>query len=89
MEYKSSAATLDYTQNWSNWLASGDTIATSSWSSETGITIDSHTNDTTTATVVVSGGTNGKTYKLTNTITTSNGLDESMSWFVKIQDQLA
>jgi len=89
MEYKSAGATLDYTQNWSSWLADGDAIATSQWSVEDGISVDSSSNNTTTSTVVISGGTTGKTYRVTNTITTSNGLDESMTWFVKIQDQLA
>lgn len=64
-------AVLDYTRSWADWLADGETISTSTWIAESGITIDSDTNDTTTATVWLSGGTAGEDYELTNRITTS------------------
>ena len=89
MEFKSPDATLDYRQDWSDWLGTGDTIVTSGWTVETGITIDSEANSSTAATCVLSGGTLGKTYKIENTITTANGLDETMEWFLKIQNRLA
>lgn len=88
MEYKTPGATLDFKQDWSGWLPSGDTIDSSSWSVETGLTIDSSSNNTTTATAVISGGTAGKVYKVENTIVTANGLDETMTWFVTVQTRL-
>ena len=88
MEYKSADATLDFPQDWSSWLADGDSISTSTWTAESGLTVDSDSNTTTTATAVISGGTTGKTYQVTNAIVTANGLDESVSWFIKIQDQI-
>lgn len=71
---KRAAEVLDYTFDWSTneWLESSETISTSSWVAATGVTVDSDSNTTTTATIWVSGGTSGQTYKLTNTITTSN-----------------
>ena len=69
---KPAGAVLDYELNWATWLASGETISSSSWSVETGLTEDSESNTTTTAKVWVSGGTVGKTYTATNTITTSD-----------------
>lgn len=71
---KRAAEVLDYTFDWytNGWLESGETISTSSWTVAAGITKDSDSNTTTTTTIWVSGGTSGQTYKLTNTITTSN-----------------
>ncbi len=88
MEYKTPAATLDFQQDWTSWLSTGDTISASSWTVETGLTVDSESNTTTAGTAVISGGTAGKTYKVENTVTTANGLDETMTWFVKVQTRL-
>lgn len=63
---------LDYRLDWTDRLA-GDTISTSVWAAESGITIDSDVHDDTAATVWVSGGTHGTTYRMTNTITTAAG----------------
>lgn len=60
---------LDHIVNWAIHLGS-DTISSSSWTAETGITIDKDTNTTTTATVWLSGGTLGEFYLITNTIVT-------------------
>ena len=63
---------LDYTINWNDgWLASGETISTSDWTLDSGITEYSSSNSNTTATVWISGGTHGQEYKATNQITTS------------------
>jgi hypothetical protein len=70
---KDPSAVLDYSIDWTPWLPSGDTIATSTWVAETGITIDSTANSTTKTTVWLSGGTAGTIYKVTNTITTAGG----------------
>jgi len=65
-------ATLDYMIDWSDWLDS-DTISTSIWTVPSGITKDSDTNSTTTATIWLSGGTAGQSYKLVNRIVTACG----------------
>ena len=88
MEYKSVEATLDYLQDWSSWLSTGDTIASSSWVAESPLTVDSEANTTTTATAVISGGLVGGRYKVTNSIVTANGLDESFTWFLTVQERI-
>jgi len=69
---KDPGALLDYTVDWELWLSS-DTIATSSWSADTGITVVTSTNDTTSATVWLSGGTAGTVYDVVNRIVTAGG----------------
>jgi len=65
-------STLDYTFDWVNWL-DGDTISTSAMSVSAGITLDSEANNTTTATAWISGGSVGRSYEVTNRITTALG----------------
>lgn len=61
----------DFTLDWSKELATGDTIATSSWTAPVGITISTSTNTTTTTTVWLSGGTVGTRYIITNHVVTA------------------
>lgn len=79
-------AVLDYQIDWSTWLGS-DTIASSSWVIPTGITEDSDSNTTTTATVWLSGGTAGTTYTVTNRIVTAGGRTEDRSLTIKCYDR--
>lgn len=65
-------ALLDYVIDWSAWLG-GDTINTSAWAADSGITVSSSTNTTLTATVWLSGGTELSSYKVRNRITTTAG----------------
>lgn len=62
---------LDYIWDWSNWLGS-DTIASSSFTVQTGLTADSDSNTATTATVWLSGGTPGENYEVIDCIVTAN-----------------
>lgn len=71
-------AVLDYINDWSDWLVT-DTIATSTWTVPTGITKDSSSNTTTTATVWLSGGTAGVSYTVVNRIVTAAGRTEDRS----------
>lgn len=64
-------ASLDYSVDWSEWLATAsDSILTSTWTVPDGLTVVTQTNSGTLATVWLSGGTAGKAYSLTNHITT-------------------
>jgi len=63
---------LDYTIDWTT-LLDGDTISTSTWAVDTGITQDSESETATAAIIWVSGGTVDKQYTLTNTIVTAGG----------------
>ena len=67
---------LDYVMDYTKYLSNSgsDTISTSSWTEDSGgITIDSDTNTTKKATVWLSGGTDGNTYVVENTIVTAAG----------------
>lgn len=64
---------LDYGFDWSSWLATGETISTSTWTVPSGITKDSDEKDNTSTTIWLSGGTAGTTYALANKIVTSVG----------------
>lgn len=81
--YKHPSATLDYQLNWSNWLA-GDTISSSTWVVPTGLTKVLDTNETTTCTIWLSGGTDKANYKVVNTITTATGKVESKAITVSV-----
>ncbi len=72
-------ATEVYTLNWSGgspgpWLSTGDSITVSAWTASTGtITASTGSATTTTTTVIVSAGTAGEDYDLTNRVTTAAG----------------
>jgi hypothetical protein len=70
------AETLDHTLDWSDWLATGDTIQASTWAiSPTGPDISSTPDafTTTTATVWLAGVAFGQLYTLANKVTTAAG----------------
>ncbi len=85
---KSVGDVKNYTVNWaSETTDQSDTLATSSFAVPSGITLDSDTNTTTTATCLLSGGRHGVTYAITNTVTTTTGaLTLEQSFTVKIDD---
>lgn len=63
---------LDYAFDWdAEYLATGETISSSTWTVTTGITVDSSTKTGTTATIWLSGGTAGSDYDIANKIATS------------------
>lgn len=64
---------LDYPITWSDYLTEGETISSSAWSLPSGITQDSVSSTTTSATIWLTGGTHGEEYLVTNQITTSAG----------------
>lgn len=77
---------LDYVIDWSLRLDS-DIISSSTWSvtEGTGLTIDADTYADTTATVWLSGGTDGERYTLNNRIVTVAGrtMDQSVKIRIK------
>ena len=86
---KDPQAVLDYGFDWSasGWLATGETISTSNWTVEAGITKDSDTNDNTTTTIWLSGGTAGEDYTVTNTIVTSASRTDERSIIVAVRER--
>lgn len=79
-------AVLDYEVSWASWLATGETISTSTFAVPVGITKDSESNTTTAATVWLSGGTVGQSYTITNHIVTSQGREDDRSMQIQIRE---
>jgi len=73
-------AVLDYGFDWSDWLADGETISTSTWTVETGITKDSDSKSDTATIIWLSGGTVETTYMITNKIITSASRTDERSF---------
>jgi len=84
VKYKDPGANLDYSFDWEDWLAVGETISTSSWSVSAGITKGSETDTDTTTTVWLTGGTAGTAYTITCTVTTSTGRIDDRSMTIKV-----
>ena len=83
-----SGDTVDYGIDWSDFLEGVspiDSIATSNWSAGGGIALANGANSTTQATIEVSGGTAGRDYVLTNTVTTTGGRTKSQQIVVRIE----
>lgn len=80
-------STIDYGVDWSSWLASGETISTSTWPELGDLTEVSSSNTTTATAIFVSGGTPGATYTLTNRIVTNQGRTEDRSMFIACQQK--
>lgn len=92
---KDPAAILDYTRTWDKWLQSGETITVSTWAiagDDVALTLGTGgraaTNDTTTATCWLLGGTVGVTYTVTNHIVTnaSPAREDERSFEITITD---
>ena len=83
---KAEGEVLDYAFNWDAWLGS-DTISTSVWTADTGITIDSESETTTVATIWLSGGRNNNVYQVKNKIVTASGRTAERSFNLTIEDR--
>ena len=80
-------AVLDYSIEWSKWLA-GDQIQTSDWSvSDPAVVAANDSNTATRTTVWISGGTAGQSYTVSNHITTSGGRTDDRSFVIQVQDR--
>jgi hypothetical protein len=74
--------------DWSAWLAQeGTTLASSTWSADAGLTLDTPANDATSASVFVSSGLAGTSYVLRNTIAGTNGVIDSRSLRIVCRDR--
>jgi len=80
-------AKLDFGFNWSDWLATGETISTSEWDVETGITEDSDSKTTIKTSVWLSGGTAGTTYEITNKVVTSQSRTDERTLSIRVVER--
>lgn len=80
-------ALLDYEVDWTS-LLDGDTITgTPEWTIASGLTKDSQTNTTTTATVWLSGGAVDGVYLVACKITTAAGRIDECSFNVRVKNK--
>lgn len=70
---KDPEAVLDYSFDWSGWLAEGEQIDTSTFAASLGLTIEATESFPTHATATISGGEAEQPYRLSNRITTTEG----------------
>lgn len=80
-------AVLDYRWDWSVWLKTGETISTVTWDVPAGITQQSHSDDTSSATIWLTGGTVGKNYLVTCRIVTSSGRTDDRSQLIPVRQR--
>ena len=85
---KDPSAVLDYVFDWKEeWLATGETIDNYTITADTGITVDSWTEDDGKVAVWLSGGTAGINYKVACKITTSAGRTDERTIWIKVVDR--
>jgi hypothetical protein len=80
-------AVLDWSFNWSRWLAESEVISSAEIEVEDGLTKDSQSNTATTATVWLSGGTLGVTYQVTCRVTTNQGRTDERTIGIRVTDR--
>lgn len=80
-------AVLDYPFDWSTALA-GDTIQTSEFVADSGITVESDAIlDSENTIVWLSGGTRNKRYAITNHILTTGGREDDWTIYVLVKER--
>ena len=85
---KDLAASLDYTIDWSGWLAVGETLSgPAQWTVAEGLTLTSQTDTGTMSTAWLSGGAAGMSYLATAKITTSAGRTDERSFLVAVMQR--
>ena len=80
-------AILEYGFDLTDWLVDSDTIANASWTVPTGLTKGTETKTDTITTVVISGGTAGNEYKITDRITTTAGRVDDRSIMIVVAER--
>ena len=87
-------ATLDYTMDWGEYTASGDALATATWTTITisgdsaPLSIGASTISGDKATVIISGGTAGNIYTVTCAITTTDSLIDRRAFRIVVKQRL-
>jgi hypothetical protein len=83
---KDPQAVKDYQLDWTAWLA-GDTVSSHTVTVEAGLTKDSDSRALGVVTVWLSGGTKGRTYKVTCRVVTTNGRTDERTVEILVKDQ--
>jgi len=85
MPLKDPDSILDYSEDWSDWLATGETLSTAVWTVPAGLTNVAEALGDSAATVWVSGGTAGTTYTVSCLITTTDGRTDRRSFSIGVE----
>lgn len=83
---KDSDEVMDLVFDYASNLDSGDTISSSAMTVATGLTKDSDSNNTTTTTVWLSGGTAGNRYTVANRVVTAAGRTKERTIQVHVKE---
>ena len=81
---KDPSAILDWAYDWTDWLAAAETITDHTITADTGITVDSSTEDAGIVTVWLLGGTAGENYKVACLVETSAGRTDERTIWIKV-----
>lgn len=84
---KDPAATLDYSLDWRDWLAAGETVSSHVVTAPAGITLVSDSAASGIVSFRLSGGTAGRHYDITVEITTSIGQVDQRTIRVPVSDR--
>jgi len=84
---KDAHALLDFSVDWSDWLADGETVSTSEWTVPDGLTEGAVSSAAGVETVWLSGGTAGSTYRVSNRVSTSESRVDERSFFVRVTER--
>lgn len=77
-------AVLDFAIDWSTWLASSETVSTSTVTVSSGLIKDSDSESGGVVTVWLSGGTAGQAYAVTSQIVTNQGRTDDRTIQVRV-----
>jgi len=80
-------AVLDFGFDWTNWLVTAETIVTSTWTVDTGITENINAKTTVKTSIWLSGGTVGTTYHATNKIVTNQGRTDERTLSIRVRNR--
>ncbi|MBT7081600.1 MAG: hypothetical protein HN842_11825 [Gammaproteobacteria bacterium] len=78
---------LDYDIDLSEWVATGDTITSTTASADTGLTVSVSNGTTTTPKIWCSGGADGTSYKVTVTVVTNDGRTKEIDFRLSVREE--
>jgi hypothetical protein len=84
---KDPSAILDWAFDWTDWLAAAETITDHTITADTGITVDTSTEDAGVVTVWLSGGTAAENYKVACLVETSAGRTDERTIWIKVTNR--
>lgn len=78
---------LDYSLDWSKWLANNEHITGSAWTPSAGMIVESDTSTGVVTTVWLSGGTPGYPFTIVNHVTTDQGRQDDRTITIRVRER--